>query len=130
MRSIFFLFLLCGIFGLAANAADERKEPKPLGPMPKDRDLSGVYSIDGDKENVVSVAKRGDVYYLGWALPAQPVSYVGVGLVEGETISVGWTSSNGVTGVSVYRIEGDKFVGRWAARGIVQAVPETLEKLK
>lgn len=102
-------------------------------------DLSGYYSCVGKSPNgkpydaVVVVQKLGDVYGVSWAMGAQLI--MGVGIRNGETLSVGWsvTGPDGrtVRGVNRYTIHGRRMVGRWATiPGPGAMGEETLDWLK
>lgn len=77
-------------------------------------DLTGKYKCEGKNPQggtytgTVEIKKKGDVYYLSWAIgPAE--TYEGIGLLEGDVLAVSYTG-----GVVAYKVEkGPKLVGRW-----------------
>ena len=92
-------------------------------------DLAGTYLCEGTNSDgtpyhgVVNIARRADAYYLWWEL--QPdITAFGVGLREGDTLGVSYYGPN--TGVIVYRIDGDRLIGRWTVPGADGLASETL----
>jgi hypothetical protein len=95
-------------------------------------DIAGTYFCEGTNSDgsayhgVVTIARRADAYYLRWEL--QPaVSAFGVGLREGDTLGVSYYGPN--TGIIVYRIEGERLIGRWTVPGANDLASETLTPL-
>ena len=96
-------------------------------------DPSGAYRCDGvspDGKNYragVQIVRNEDTYIVRWLTPRGLVN-VGVGFVNGSTLSVGYVGTS--AGVVVYRLEGDQLTGEWTdidASGHVYK--ETLTKL-
>lgn len=98
------------LFGGSWAAADDRL------------DITGQYQADGDNPRggnytaAVTIAQRGATYVVKWDLPDE--EQVGVGIVEGDLLSVSWVT-NGGAGIAVYKIRshGDTLVGHWAQMG-------------
>jgi hypothetical protein len=95
-------------------------------------DIAGMYFCEGTNSDgsayhgVVTIARRADAYYLLWEL--QPaVTAFGLGLREGDTLGVSYYGPN--TGIIVYRIEGDRLIGRWTVPGGDGLASETLTPL-
>jgi hypothetical protein len=104
-------------------------------PPPADVDIEGYYSCSGKDANhepysgVVVIARRGDVYVVGWQIESN-IS-VGVGIRQGNVLSVGFRGSEGMIGVCRYVIEVEDgkptLKGSWAtAPGDGRAHQETL----
>jgi hypothetical protein len=96
-------------------------------------DPSGDYRCDGvspDGKNyraAVQIVRNEDTYVVKWLTPRGLVN-VGVGFVNGNTLSVGYVGTS--AGVVVYRLEGNQLTGEWTdidANGHVYK--ETLTKL-
>jgi hypothetical protein len=95
-------------------------------------DIAGMYFCEGTNADgtayhgVVTIVRRADAYYVLWEL--QPaVTAFGVGLREGDTLGVSYYGPN--TGIIMYRIEGDRLVGRWTVPGGDNPASETLMPL-
>jgi hypothetical protein len=106
----------------AAAAANGPQKATPA-------DITGMYFCEGTNSDgsayngIVTISRRADAYYLWWEL--QPaITAVGVGLREGDTLGVSYYGPN--TGVIVYRIEGDRLIGRWTVPGAEDIASETL----
>jgi hypothetical protein len=96
---------------------------------PPPADLAGSYVCEGTNgdgsayQGFVTIVRRADAYYVLWEL--QPgVTAFGVGLREGNTLGVSYYGPN--TGVIVYRIDGQRLVGRWTVPGADRLASETL----
>ncbi len=61
----------------------------------------------------VAIAKQGGVYQLSWTIGGS-AAYAGVGLHVGDVLGVGW-GPGGAPAVVVYRVNGGKLSGTWAA---------------
>ena len=80
---------------------------------------------------MVEITRERDVYQVTWVLNPRE-AYMGVGLVEGDALCVGW-STGATPGLVVYKPEkeGNKLVGRWTAPGAGGKVfRETLTPVK
>jgi hypothetical protein len=82
--------------------------------------LRGTYDIvrsktpeGGSYQGTVDIRPQGDTYLLRWSLTGE--SYEGVGILEGDTLVVGW--GRGDVGAVAYRIHGAELSGPWAAPG-------------
>lgn len=82
--------------------------------------ITGVYYCEGTNgdgspyHGLVTITRKGESYYLWWDL--QPAATaLGLGLREGDTLAVSYYGHN--TGVIVYRIQGNRLVGRWTVPG-------------
>ena len=112
---------------LAAAAAATGPQPPTTG------DITGTYFCEGTNSDgspyhgVVTIVRRADAYYLWWEL--QPgITVFGVGLREGNTLGVSYYGPN--TGIIVYRIEGNRLIGRWTVPGADDLASETLMPLE
>ena len=78
-------------------------------------DPSGAYRCDGVSPDgkkyraAVQIVRNEDTYIVKWLTPRGLVN-VGVGFVNGSTLSVGYVGTS--AGVVVYRLEGDQLGGR------------------
>ena len=85
--------------------------------------FSGTYSINGSNPGVgpykgtLTIAARGDVYDVYWAIGK--LQYAGVGVVVNDTLSVAYTDgSKSWIGVIAYRAKADgSLEGKWAVAG-------------
>ncbi len=97
-------------------------------------DPSGAYRCDGVSPDgqtyraAVHIVRNGDTYIVRWLTPRGIVN-VGVGVLNGDTLSVGYVGAS--AGVVVYKLDGNKQLsGEWTdldASG--HAYTETLTKL-
>ncbi len=97
-------------------------------------DPSGAYRCDGVSPDgqtyraAVHIVRNGDTYIVRWLTPRGIVN-VGVGVLNGDTLSVGYVGAS--AGVVVYKLDGNKQLsGEWTdldASGHVYT--ETLTKL-
>jgi hypothetical protein len=95
-------------------------------------DITGKYNCEGTNpvgqtyRGTVEITKKGDIYYLKWALNTGDTEK-GVGLLEGNVLAVSYYGGT-TSGVVVYRVEKDgKLVGRWTiADGNGKVYTETL----
>jgi hypothetical protein len=140
MRPAFLSLALLGALALASRAQDDdgAAPDKPVAPAndsdaegPKaadaaePRDFSGKYLADGKSNTgkpyraMVEITREGDVYQVIWVLGPRE-SYMGVGIVEGSALCVGFAVGQ-VPGVVIYqpdaKEQGKKLVGRWTAPG-------------
>jgi hypothetical protein len=79
-------------------------------------DIEGLYR-EGTSD--VRIAKNGEVYQVRFDNP-DGRRWIGVGLVNGDVLSIAWAFPNGANlGVCSYKVEkgekGPKLVGHWAA---------------
>jgi len=82
-------------------------------------DICGEFRCEGENPRggtylaSVSIAKQEGTYAVKWTLPHG--GHGGVGILEGDMLSVSWLSKEGV-GIVVYKVrnDGDTLVGRWA----------------
>jgi hypothetical protein len=96
-------------------------------------DIVGSYKAQGTNndgktyQGEVEITRKGDAYYFLWKIGAGD-EYQGVGLLEGDVLSVSYFG--GTSSIAVYKVEkGPKLVGRWTfpeAKGKVYT--ETLTK--
>src|SRR5688572_11706648 len=114
--AVLIALLSCG-GGLRAGGKDATTAPA----VEKEKDYSGKYLAEGvgnagrKYKAMVEIIREGDVYQVIWVLGPREF-YMGVGLVEEERLSVGWSTA-GTPGVVVYQSEGENLVGRWTAPG-------------
>ena len=144
-----FALCLVAVVGIAwaavSPAADEAKAQTaaPSAPKPaaaaadaKPRDFSGKYLAEGSNNGgrsykaMVEITREGDVYQVLWVLGPRE-AYMGVGLIEGEALCVGWATGQ-IPGLVVYKPGADgKLVGRWTAPGSEgKTFKETLTPVK
>lgn len=99
--------------------------------------LAGTYSCVGDATEggeytgYVKITAHGDAYKVQWTV--SDISFEGIGIVVGQTLSVGWVTESGQQGVAVYKVPKGKqpLVGRWSGLGSEGKVRnETLTKIK
>jgi hypothetical protein len=112
------------ILGLAppAPAADRPAEAADVG---GDYACKGTNPDGQEYTGKVKIVKKGDVYQFGWVIGQE--RYSGVGIRDGNILSVSWVLQNGDTGIVVYKIGKDKrLVGRWAQQGGKAIYTETL----
>jgi hypothetical protein len=108
------LLLLLVVIGASAPVHTQNLDP------------SGIYRCEGKSaegrpyQAVVEIKKNGETYLLRWVTP-EGVAHIGVGVVDGKNLSVGFFGST--VGVVVYAIEGsEKLTGQWTvlqANGVV-----------
>jgi len=97
-------------------------------------DIEGVYACKGTNpggggsyEGTVAIVKNGDVFNVTWNIGAQ--IYTGVGLLEGDKFSVGYSDVQKTWfGVVVYKILDKTLSGTWAMQGGNKTGIETLTK--
>jgi hypothetical protein len=90
--------------------------------------FSGVYSIRGTNpangaayRGTLTISPRGDIYDVLWDVGG--VKYGGVGVVNGETLSVAYAPSNySFMGVVSYVAKGNGLEGKWAVYGAVPKI--------
>lgn len=94
--------------------------------------LNGTYRITRGKNpdgssytGSVAIKKQGDTYALVWSIPH--TSYAGVGILNGDVLSVGWGSGN-APGVVAYAVSGGTLDGAWANPGDPKRGSERLER--
>ena len=100
-----------------------------VGPL-NAADIVGQYSCVGTNPTggqymgVVVIAKDAQRYSVKWTVGNE--SYAGIGLLEGDVLSVSWTVQ-GMPGVVVYkRAPGGKLNGRWTVQGLKGVFTERL----
>lgn len=159
LRPAFVSLALLGAVALASRAQDDDAAPDGAKEAPRDaakdapkggpdhapkdaaaapRDFSGKYLADGVSNGgrgykaMVEITREGDVYQVIWVMgPSE--GYMGVGMLEGDALCVGWSIGE-VPGVVVYKpdtaAENKKLIGRWTAPGSKgQTYTETLTPL-
>lgn len=91
-------------------------------------DCKGKGAGGGEYKGTVAVMKNGDAYNITWTLGSGE-TYTGVGLLSGDTFSVGYASGDkSWYGVVVYTVKGKTLEGRWAMGGSGAVSTETLTK--
>ncbi len=98
-------------------------------------DIEGTYDCAGTNPGggaytgTVSIIKNGDNYTVTWHIGAQ--TYLGVGLLQGDTFSVGYADTGKAWfGVVVYRVKDRTLSGDWAMQGNGKNGTETLTRRK
>ncbi len=105
----------------------------PSGSTPgNSADVTGFYrvrgkGVNGSYSGEVTITREKEVYSVVWSLD-DGSQIVGVGLLEGNVFSVAWQAGDMLPGVVVYRVEGDKLVGRWTVAGETSVWTETLTR--
>lgn len=90
-------------------------------------DCEGTNSGGGSYQGTVVIIQNGDCYQVTWHIGSQ--IYLGVGLMQGDRLSVGYRDLSGSsTGVVVYKVEGEKLQGVWAMPGDTKTGTETLTR--
>lgn len=81
-------------------------------------DLTGIYAVDGTNPDgsqysaVAEIAAKGKVWFLTWS--HQRGSVVGVGILNGDVLSVIYSpSTGGAVGLASYAVKGDTLSGTW-----------------
>lgn len=94
--------------------------------------VEGSYHAEGGNaeetlyEADVLIAQQGDVYVVEWSSDGEVFS-AGVGILKGDTLSVGFAFENGSFGVVVYEIQDDgSLEGEWTQTGSEDILTETL----
>ena len=103
-----------------------------------DMDLSGKYDVSGVNPNgkeyrgTAKIEKVGDIYRVTWLIGKE--EHHGVGLIQGDVLSVAWVITAGGTdaGVVAYKIKKNgtldgKWINDYEAGGVL---PETLTPYK
>jgi hypothetical protein len=121
--------------GTATDAADEpdgtsREASDNSTPRPP-ADIAGTYSVTGTNpdgsayEGALTVTTRGSVYQFSWATGND---YEGVGVVDGNTVAVGWGGPE--CGAVLYRMADDgSLQGQWALYENESAGTETARRV-
>lgn len=104
--------------------------------LAQELDIAGVYRCDGANPDgtryrgIVEIANDKHTYRLRWSTRARQITALGIGILHGDVLAVGYSSGE-MTGVILYKIEkGPRLTGEWtvmAANG--QLYSETLTKL-
>ena len=99
------LLLLWSILLFAATSVFAELNPN---------DLSGQYNCEGSSYTGTDTIRKtkGGAYNLQWNFSSG--KHTGVGVSDGKVLASTWTSG-GVTGVVLYRIEGNRLVGKYTA---------------
>lgn len=112
----------------------------PAIELEKVQDITGFYYVSGKMgqesySGMASIRKAKDTYIVRWM--AGPSDTLGVGVRIGDELVVGWTplevrdGKPAAVGVTRYRIQPGKLVGRWAVvPGSGDVGDESLEWLK
>ena len=132
-----FLTLACGGGDSTSNDADEsndhadevtREGSENAAPA---SDISGTYNVTGTNQDgsayqgSLVVTTRGSVYQFSWATGND---YEGVGIVNGNTVAVGWGGPE--CGAALYRMSRDgSLEGQWALYENEAAGTETARRI-
>jgi hypothetical protein len=101
------LFLLGLAYSLDLPVAWAASEPA---------DVSGVYNCAGtaaegkEYRGIVVIEKWGDTFHLQWIFPAG-LAAIGVGVLNGDALAVTYVAP--AVGVILYRLDGQRLLGRW-----------------
>jgi hypothetical protein len=87
---------------------------------------SGPHVIGG----VATIVREGDVYLFSWVIGSTHMR--GIGIRQNDALCVSWhTLAGGMHGVSLYKLEGTRLLGRWASTpGNARLQKETLTFLR
>jgi hypothetical protein len=90
---------------------------------PADKSIAGNYTVSGTNldgtphTGTLKITRNGEAYHLNWQID-DTANYVGVGLLEDKTLSVGWGAVADLCRVTAYRVKRDStLTGRWSAVG-------------
>ncbi len=135
--------LTVAVIASAMTVANTPKQPpEKIGP-PVDvatEPMEGYYSADGHEQTatgqkaysgVCTIRKARDIFVVTWSINGS--SFTGIGLMRGDTFSVGWGMPDGkVSGLNVYKLNSDGTLdGHWATfPGSGKAHPESLKLLR
>ncbi len=96
--------------------------------------VSGTYKITSAKApggksytGSVTIAPGGEARNVEWKL-ADGSSYSGTGILDGDTLIVGWGEAGKGAGVVDYKVSGTTLTGRWGVPGTATLGTETLTK--
>jgi hypothetical protein len=96
--------------------------------------LAGAYTVTGANEDGSSYTGRAQVTDTDGILriemsDEQGVASIAIGLREGNVVSVIFQTREGAVGVAIYRLEQDRWIGRWTLPGSDVVLTETLTKV-
>ena len=98
------------------------------------RGVAGTYSVTGHNpgsgskySGKLAVKKLDDIYHLAWKVGK--VTYHGVGLRDGDRLTVGWTSGDHY-GAAIYTFDGKEAASEWVGASSTKIGHEKLEKTK
>jgi hypothetical protein len=117
-RAILVLALVLAVFSLSAAAGN----------------IEGVYNCKGVNpgtgttyQGSVTITRNSAVYAVVWTVGSQV--YMGVGLLQGDQFSVGYTdAAKTMVGIVIYKVNGATLNGVWAVQGGSQTGTEVLTK--
>lgn len=98
-------------------------------------DLVGLYTCEGVNPDetpyrcAVEIAAQGDTFALRWRFN-KGVEGIGIGIKQGEVLSVIFQLPDGSIGLTSYRITGTTLTGVWTMPGQSTVATETLHKTK
>jgi hypothetical protein len=113
---------LDGIWSIAGetNLGTERAA---RADKPADKSIAGNYTVSGTNldgtphTGTLKITRSGEVYQLNWQID-DLADYVGVGLLDDKTLSVGWGLVTDPCRGAAYRVKRDgTLAGRWSAVG-------------
>ena len=128
------------IVSLIARGDTAKQSPEKAPPPAALEPIDGHYACDGWQDGeeglkpysgVCTIRKVKGVFVVTWAIGNS--SFTGVGLMKGDTFSVGWCTENGkARGVNVYLLKGDgSLEGHWVTiPSTLKAQPESLKLLR
>lgn len=99
-------------------------------------DLEGSYQMTGQTpagdsyRGIAKIKRAGDAFHVEYAAVDGRDAIEGVGIRDGDVLTVGWGTKGRQAGVVSYRADGDQLVGRWAAPGGSQLGTENLAKTR
>ena len=102
-------------------------------------DLVGSYTVSGRNQDgatytgTAEIASEGEVYGVRWLVEPN-AQMIGIGLREGDVLSVIFQMADGSVGLTAFRIVQDRngltLKGRWTVPGHNVVLPETLTKAR
>jgi hypothetical protein len=131
-----FLALACGGGDSASTDSDESNDhaddvTREASENATASDIAGTYNVTGTNqdgsayEGSLVITTRGSVFQFSWATGND---YEGVGIVDGNTVAVGWGGPE--CGAALYRMANDgSLVGQWALYENEAAGAETARRL-
>ena len=97
-------------------------------------EIEGIYNCNGSNpggqgsyEGTVTIIQTGEAYTITWNIGSQ--TYMGVGILEGNSFSVGYASGDkSWFGIVVYKVSGKTLTGTWTMYGGKKLGKETLTR--
>jgi hypothetical protein len=113
-------FAILALESLPALRADEKVD------IAGSYEAKGINPNGGTYEATVEIKKNGDTYTIKWDITGANETYEGIGILEGDVLSVSYKSGD-ATGVVAYKVSKGKLDGKWSP-GDGKVYTETLKK--